>query len=246
MKNILVAEDEAYISEWFYQAITALGYHCIDCVPTANAVLDILKNGAAPDVLLLDLTLKNGGSGFDIAKYIDDHRLDIPYIITTAYKDYETLAKAKQYNPAGYLVKPFSQDNLYVAIEMALNNRSKTPRNVDKKDTEIFIKSGAKVEKLNLEDAMIVHTRGKYIEVTFGQTKKLIRSSLAAFIDTYNSVKWLRIHKSYAVNKNHIREVRRDFVVLNNIKVPIGRNYQDIVKAIYTDRELDTKNTVWG
>jgi AmiR/NasT family two-component response regulator len=56
-----------------------------------------------------------------LAEYIREN-YSIPFIYLTANSDKETLSRAKKTTPNAYLLKPFTQNDLYAAIEIGLNN----------------------------------------------------------------------------------------------------------------------------
>jgi len=73
-----------------------------------------------PDLILMDIKLKNEMNGTEAASQIRQH-LRIPVIFMTGYTDQETLNDAKTTAPYGYLVKPFSINDLHTTIEVAYN-----------------------------------------------------------------------------------------------------------------------------
>ncbi|RPJ52894.1 MAG: response regulator, partial [Methanobacteriota archaeon] len=72
-----------------------------------------------PDLILIDIGLKGSLDGIDVGRVVKK-RFNIPFIYLTGQADPATLAKAKGTSPSGYVVKPFEDKNLKVAIEIAL------------------------------------------------------------------------------------------------------------------------------
>ena len=83
-----------------------------------DAIEEITRN--PPDLILMDINLPGDIDGI-IAADIIRKTLELPIIYMTALSDDETLHLAKATSPAGYLVKPFDDKDLRVAIEMALS-----------------------------------------------------------------------------------------------------------------------------
>jgi PAS domain S-box-containing protein len=73
-----------------------------------------------PDLVLMDVRLAGAVDGVQAAWAIRQHH-DIPVIYLTAHTDEETLRRARETEPLGYLVKPFSAPELRCAIEIALH-----------------------------------------------------------------------------------------------------------------------------
>jgi GAF domain-containing protein len=72
-----------------------------------------------PDLILMDVKLNGELDGIDSAHEIRKH-LDIPVVFMTAYTDEDTFERAKETDPAGYILKPFENRDLRSTIEMAL------------------------------------------------------------------------------------------------------------------------------
>jgi DNA-binding NarL/FixJ family response regulator len=69
---------------------------------------------------LIDINLGRGNEGIELAEAINQHHR-VPFLFLTSYSDRLTLERAKTVNPLGYVVKPFTQQSLYAAIEIALH-----------------------------------------------------------------------------------------------------------------------------
>jgi DNA-binding LytR/AlgR family response regulator len=215
--KILIVEDEPLAGKSLYNSLKSLEYDPFLPCQTPREAIAIIRHDQ-PSLAILDLELENGQSGLEVAAYIQKERLKIPFIILTSHTEPETIAEVRKYNPASYLVKPFQKSSLYAAIEIALpfNDTS----------NELFLKSGTRHEKLNMEELKYLKTEGKYTELHFTFGKRLIRSSLTAFMEDYPKVEWLRVHKSYAVNPAFITAVASDSVTLSNESIPVGRIFQ--------------------
>lgn len=116
--RILVVEDETIVAKDIQSRLKKFGY----TVPTVAASGEEAINKAAetsPDLILMDIRLKGEIDGVEAARQIHD-RFDVPVIYLTAYADDRTLARAKETEPSGYLIKPFKERELYTTIEIAL------------------------------------------------------------------------------------------------------------------------------
>jgi CheY-like chemotaxis protein len=116
--KILVVEDEALVAEEIKGRLTRLGY---DIPGTASSGKEAIQKAAdmKPDLVLMDIRLKGDMDGLKAAEKIHD-RSHIPVIYLTAYSDEDTLRRAKITEPYGYILKPFKERELHIAIEMAL------------------------------------------------------------------------------------------------------------------------------
>jgi two-component system cell cycle sensor histidine kinase/response regulator CckA len=117
--RILIMEDEALIAADLEDRLIGMGYDvCAVCDETADAwklLVDL-----RPDLALLDIRVRGDGDGIELGGRVR-RELDIPFIFLTAHADETTLAKARETEPAGYVLKPFHDRELRAAIEIALS-----------------------------------------------------------------------------------------------------------------------------
>jgi DNA-binding response OmpR family regulator len=115
----MIVEDEGLIANDIALQLKNSGYS-VDHIASSGEEALAHLNESRPDLVLMDIRLKGEMDGVDAAMRIRSaHRL--PVIILTAHADSDTLARAKLVEPFGYLIKPFRQVNLSVAIEVALH-----------------------------------------------------------------------------------------------------------------------------
>lgn len=129
-RRILVVEDEPSIAEYLNLVLEELGYSVVGRACRADTAV-ILAVEQKPDLVLMDISLEGETSGIDAACKIME-KTDIPVIFATGRTDVELVEASKKAKPEGYLIKPFSADQIYATIELALSRRKKegeiTPR----------------------------------------------------------------------------------------------------------------------
>lgn len=116
--QILIVEDDRVIvriAEW---RLNKLGYTVCGKVETGTEALNLVIN-RQPDLVLMDINLKGDMDGIETAKQIKKD-FNIPVIFVTSHSDGETLNRAREIHPDGFIRKPFNDDDLRVAIELAL------------------------------------------------------------------------------------------------------------------------------
>jgi two-component system, cell cycle sensor histidine kinase and response regulator CckA len=116
--QILVVEDEAIVALDFQLRLKALGYQVAEVVHDGAAALQAAIS-VRPDLILMDINLSDGRSGIETAATIRQ-QLDVPVVYVTANSDHDTVQRAAQTGPAGYILKPFEDHELEAAIRTAL------------------------------------------------------------------------------------------------------------------------------
>ena len=125
--NILVVEDDPTIAIDIRFNLEDNGFVVIDTIHRAEEATEILDKNRI-DRIMLDINLEGEMTGVDLAEII--HRdYHIPFIFLTSYSDESTLEKASHTYPAGYIVKPFKENDLAPAIRMALARQQTNGKN---------------------------------------------------------------------------------------------------------------------
>jgi CheY-like chemotaxis protein len=119
-KSIMVVEDEGIVSIDIQNILLHLGYSISAVAFTGIEAISNLEKTQA-DLILMDIGLKGTITGIEAAKNIKS-QYNIPIIFLTGYADENTLRKAKEVNPSGYIIKPIDENELKAAIEKALTS----------------------------------------------------------------------------------------------------------------------------
>ncbi len=116
--RILVVEDEVIVAEDIRRSLETQGYAVPStAVSGEEAIREALENN--PDLALMDIFLLGEMDGIETARKIRS-LVDIPVIYLTAYSDKIILERARLTEPFGYILKPFKERELVIAIENAL------------------------------------------------------------------------------------------------------------------------------
>lgn len=124
--KILIVEDEAIIALEIKKSLSQLDLTINGLVTSYDGAIESIHKNK-PDLILLDINLKNSKDGIDIANAIR-YESDISIIYLTAFSDENTIQRASRTNPIAYLVKPFKREDLTSTILLAiykLNNDKK-------------------------------------------------------------------------------------------------------------------------
>lgn len=116
-RRILIVEDEALTALDMASELEDHGYHIVGTAATSAAALDLARR-TAPDLVLLDITLRGTVDGIETGRVIRE--LGLPFVYVTAHADSPTMRRAQELNPRGYLLKPFTPKQLTAAVEAAL------------------------------------------------------------------------------------------------------------------------------
>ena len=232
--NILLVEDEYIIAEDTKESLIGLGYHVMGIASSFDEAVTIIKT-ATPDIAIIDIRLKGEKTGIDLGLYIREH-FKFPFIYLSSYSDKKTVDAAKESEPNAYLVKPFSEKELYTSIEIAINNfvkKATSPKSITESDSavindSIFIKKEYYYKKVKINDVVFICSDGNYLEILINDQKKyVIRSTFDDLLAYLPKNKFQRTHKSYVINVEYITSVSPSSVCVQNHEIPLSKRRKD-------------------
>ncbi len=117
--RILIVEDELIIAADIQRVLESLGFSVITAVSTGEEAIE--RAGALrPDLVLMDIILADKMDGVEAAKQINE-KFGIPVVFLTGNADGETVRRARESQPYGYILKPIHVQDLYSTIDTALS-----------------------------------------------------------------------------------------------------------------------------
>ena len=117
--RVLIVEDDAMIAWDMSLSLEAAGFQVCGIVSNGAAALEQATH-TGPDVVLMDVNLKEGMDGIETARALRERQSTTPIIFVTGFGDPETSARIRSVNPNGYLLKPVMPEELEAAIIRAL------------------------------------------------------------------------------------------------------------------------------
>ncbi len=239
--KILIVEDEPFIAENLQEMLGIFGHDDTEIANSANQAIKAIKT-ARPDLVLLDVKIKGDQDGIELGGIIQE-QYKVPFIYITSYSDKDTINRAKHTRPLGFIVKPFTKDDVYAAIEVALFNKNRLAASTGDmsnanlnpttyNNDSIYVKKKGLLEKVMYDDLLWIEADGNHItmNVADGRTYT-VRKSLKEITDKLPKDRFLRVHKSFVVQVNVVTAIDTSHVHLGEKKIPIGRSYYNAFTA---------------
>jgi len=216
--NTLIIDDESLARQRLVNLIKDIPELNLvgQCSTGKEAILSIDK--IEPDVIFLDIEMKDM-NGFDVLQKISPSKKPI-VVFVTAYNEYAL--KAFDFFAFDYLLKPYKDDRFFKSIENILafiKNKNHSPfedkisdllqyiqnKNVNNNHSnKLPVKLGNKVFFINSNDIKYILASGYYAEIYTSEKKHLLRDSLSNLINTLNTSKFIRVHRSTIINMDEI------------------------------------------
>ncbi len=128
--KILIVEDEPLVAEDIAGHLSSMDFTVTGIAYDGEQALEMLKANL-PDAVLLDITLGTDIDGIAVAHEINS-KYAIPFVFLTSHSDRGTIERVKETRPAGYLLKPFDENDLLTSLEIALfNHMNNRPRGTE-------------------------------------------------------------------------------------------------------------------
>mgnify|MGYP001076048484 FL=1 len=115
--RVIIADDESLIRMDLREMLLNLDYLVVGEVGDGRSAVNLARE-LKPDVVIMDIKMPDM-DGIDAAKILTEERIS-PVILLTAYSQKDLVERAKEAGVVGYMVKPFREDDLVPAIEVAL------------------------------------------------------------------------------------------------------------------------------
>jgi DNA-binding response OmpR family regulator len=136
--NILIVEDEFLAISYLKDILQKIGFEKFFVANNAELAKKITFDNNI-ELIFMDINISGSIDGINCAKSIDNK---IPIIYTTAFIDIDTINETEQTNSFGYIIKPFSYEDVYSTLNVALRLMNKELLNNQSNNNDHTIKLG--------------------------------------------------------------------------------------------------------
>lgn len=233
--KVLLVEDDWIIAKEISYNLQDLGFEIAGHFDNAEEAYRQVKT-LLPDLVILDIDLSGEMTGIELAAQLKKEG-NTPFIFLTALADSQTVEKAKLAEPYAYLVKPVSTETLYSTIEITLHNATRRHAIIPGAaasihdnltfDDSIFVKNKKRLDKVLLKDIFWVEAYDIYAMIKTGNGQYLVSHSLKAVEEKFPSSHFIRVHRSFLVNKDKIDAMEESELIISDNRIPIGKTYRE-------------------
>ncbi len=243
IKTLLVDDEEVAI----HRLKKLLGayplVHIIGEAKDGRSAVDLINN-LRPDLVFLDIQMP-GSNGFEVLPQL----LYTPLIVfITAYEEYAV--KAFEKNTLDYLLKPVEEERLALTMKRIIQNKAGDEQlllkiqqlighgKTEERISTIPVKTGNKIILVHVSDIVFLEAKEKYVTLHLKEEEKLIEYSLS-WLEQRLPEEFLRVHRSFIVNKLKIREIHKYFkgtfiLVMDDVKnsrIKTAYSYSEMIRT---------------
>ena len=214
--NCVIVDDEASsrkVIQHFVSKIEILQLLESFCNPFDAK--QFIENTNDIDLIFLDINMPQQ-SGIDFYKSVNT---DIAVIFTTAHPEYAV--EGFNLNAVDYLLKPIAYERFVAAInKVILQQPNKEQEN------HLIIKENKTLHKVELYNVIYLEAMSDYVKVVLKHKTIMTHSTFNKFIEKLPQ-NFVRVHKSYCVNTNYLEQISGNQVIIEHLKIPIGKTYKE-------------------
>ena len=182
------------------------------------------------DILFLDINMPDL-TGLELLEALKNPP---KVILTTAYSEFAL--EGFEHGVVDYLMKPIRFSRFIKAVNRILNLDTSKSTTLSTPIQEpaildyIEIKEDFMKIKINFADIRYIQAYGNFLKIYTNSKMHMTSATMKSYEKILPKNKFIRIHKSYFINKSHITEVHSDKIVIKDIELPIGNSYKKLVK----------------
>jgi DNA-binding LytR/AlgR family response regulator len=229
--KIGVVEDEMIIAASIVSTLKKLNYLVSTPASSYSEALEMIEK-EQPHLLLLDINLGGQKDGIDVAEYVRAN-YQLPIIFLTANSDITTVQRAKTVKPNAYLLKPFTKDDLFASVEIAISNFYENADRNSKKEN-LIVKSGYDFVNIKIEKIVFIQSNDNYVSIQLTEGKPLIvRSTLSEMLEKLPLNEFSRINRSVIINHSCIQKIETDQIMVAETKFTIAaKSKQELLEKV--------------
>ena len=209
IEDYLANIEELTLLKSFYNAIDAINF----------------VNSHAVDIIFLDINMPKL-KGLDFVRTL---RNPPSIVITSAHEEFAL--ESFEFPITDYLLKPFTFQRFLKAYTKVLSQKNGFLKSQSQKteSTTIFLKGDKEIHQVQLDDLTYLESYGGYVKVFMKDDSYLLIHKTLQFFENNLNSNFIRIHRSFIVNKNFIKTITGNRILVLNKKLPVGLTYKSNV-----------------
>lgn len=223
--NCIIVDDDKISSRILLEHVKKSSF--LNLTGVYNNAIDArndIANRTDIDMVLLDIEMPDM-DGFD---FISSLESPPSIIMVTSNESYAV--KAYNLDVIDYLIKPVDYSRFCKAVDKVIRYQSRgSTENIG--NQEVFIKKGSILVKLKLIEIVVIEALENYVVVHTDKEKYTIHFTMKAIEQQLPSQIFVRVHRSYIVNKSRISMIKDNSVEISGkceiSNIPIGKSYRD-------------------
>ncbi len=223
MIKCLVIDDEPLARDMITGYVRQLdSLHLVEACANVFDAFNIIQKQPI-DLVFLDIKMP-AVNGLDFIRSLTDPPA---VIFTTAFSEYA--ATSYDLEAVDYLVKPISFPRFKKSVDKFLKRNMETEISV--KD-HLYIKVNGRLVKVFHKEIIYAESMKDYMKVVAVGAQYITHLTMKALEELLPRQSFVRIHRSFIINRNHVRSIGKKDIELDQYTIPVGENFRDNIKFL--------------
>ena len=234
--NCVIIDDEPLAQDLLKSYVEKTPFLTLTGVySSAVQAMRDMANQEPVHLMFLDIQMP-GLNGLEFSKLVD---AQTRIVFTTAFEQYAL--DSYKVNALDYLLKPISYTDFMQAVNKAIHwfelkwGKTMSAESSFMPKQYIYVKSDYKLVQIDLDKILYVEGLKDYVKIHLEDEQKAIISllSMKMMEETLPSERFIRVHRSFIVQKSKIKVIDRGRIVFNKDYIPVSESYkQDLQNFI--------------
>jgi len=230
MLKCIAIDDEPLALELLEDNISKVPY--LQLAASCNNPLQAMQflQNEQVDLIFLDIQMP-GLTGLQFIQSIQQKPM---FILITAYEKYAL--EGFNLDVVDYLVKPVALERFIKACNKAWElHQLKTKKySAGEQPSYFFINADYSLVKVVFNDIMWIEGFKDYLKIHLKSSSKplVARLTMKAIEEQLPSSMFVRVQKSFIVSKEYITAIRKNSLFINDVEIPVGDNYKDVITTL--------------
>ena len=225
--SILIVEDDEFSVALLERNLSFFDTAIINHVSTTVKDAIAFLSANSPDIIFLDIELPDG-KGFEIIPFITGNPT---VVVLTGDEGYAFTAFEN--GVFDFLKKPFTPARFRTCMDRIEQSQSKRNILTENDNAILFVKSGVKHVKINLDELLYAEAVNDYAKLHLQNGKELlINLSLKELMLKIHGLTFLQVHRSFLINMQQIDLVENDTIKIKGSEIPIGKTFRPAFQKV--------------
>lgn len=234
IRTIIIDDEEHWRDNIAARAEMHPKLELIGIFESPMAAYDLITEGVV-DLILLDMEMPDT-NGVEFMRHLSKPPM---VIFITAHRDFAI--ESYEVKAVDYLLKPFSSGRFMQAIEKVMA-RMEEKNDPVSDDTYFFIRENNGFVKIEIANILFLKSLENYTQIITSSRTYTTLMPLSVAIDGLPDAQFLRVHRSFLVNKAKVTVVNKSELFIDTHEIPIGRAYADVAFNSLVKDNLIAKN----
>ncbi|MFI3314711.1 MAG: LytTR family DNA-binding domain-containing protein [Rikenellaceae bacterium] len=176
------------------------------------------------DLLFVDINMPQI-TGLEFVEAISS---DVKVIFVTAYREYALEGFAL--DAADYILKPLSYGTFLKSVEKVVNRYFDSDHNIKNHNDFIFVRSNYRSVRINFSDILYIESKREYMDIVLTSGEVInTHGSMGSISEKLPEEDFIRVHRSFIVNLNHVSVIERNSIIFGKKYIPINEQAREII-----------------